>query len=570
MKLGYKQRLFLYFALIFGVFTIGIILFEQFQEKKVKTEALEEKLDIYTEVVQAYLLNQKDARSNSLDGILPLLPPNLRLSLIDKQGVVLFDNSIKNVEGLENHKNRPEILDALKDGTGTEIRTSTSNQQAYLYYVKDFGHQYIRVALPYDLQTRKFLQADNLFLYFIIALFGLMLLLVNFITSRFGNSINQLRDFALSADSNGLVDYDFPNDELGEIGTSITKSYKKLKESQNQIALEREKLLQHIHTSEEGICFVSADKKIEFYNGLFIQYLNTLTEEPSSDFSSLFSEEIFQEMNLFLSEKKANYFETQLSKQGKVFSLRVNVFEDKGFEIILNDITKHEKTRRLKQEMTSNIAHELRTPLTSIRGYLETAMVPTVDEEKKNHFVKQAHDQTLLLSEIIQDMGMITKIEEAPLSFKRKDVAFQSLFESLKEDFSDLLKEKNIELNWTIPADLTLKANRNLMYSIFRNLIDNSIRYGGESIQIQINMYKEDKDFYYFSFFDTGAGISDESYLNRLFERFYRINEGRTRDTGGTGLGLSIVKNAIGFHKGTIVARNRNEGGLEFLFQLHK
>ena len=165
---------------------------------------------------------------------------------------------------------------------------------------------------------------------------------------------------------------------------------------------------------------------------------------------------------------------------------------------------------------------------------------------------------------------MITKIEEAPLSFKRKDVAFQSLFESLKEDFSDLLKEKNIELNWTIPADLTLKANRNLMYSIFRNLIDNSIRYGGESIQIQINMYKEDKDFYYFSFFDTGAGISDESYLNRLFERFYRINEGRTRDTGGTGLGLSIVKNAIGFHKGTIVARNRNEGGLEFLFQLHK
>lgn len=95
-------------------------------------------------------------------------------------------------------------------------------------------------------------------------------------------------------------------------------------------------------------------------------------------------------------------------------------------------------------------------------------------------------------------------------------------------------------------------------------------QYAGEGIEIRVSKYKEDKDFYYFSFYDTGIGIYDETHLTRLFERFYRINEGRTRDTGGTGLGLSIVKNAVAFHKGTITAKNRKEGGLEFLFQLHK
>ena len=123
-------------------------------------------------------------------------------------------------------------------------------------------------------------------------------------------------------------------------------------------------------------------------------------------------------------------------------------------------------------------------------------------------------------------------------------------------------------MQWHVPEDLTVKGNQNLLYAIFRNLADNAIRYAGENINIRITKYNEDKDFYYFSFYDTGIGIADEIHLNRLFERFYRINEGRTRDSGGSGLGLSIVKNAVAFHKGTITVKNRKEGGLEFIFQL--
>ena len=570
MKLSYKQRLFLYFAIIFTVFTIGVVVFEQSREKRFRTEALEEKLDAYTEIVNAELLNNANDYSQVLDSLTRLFPQNMRLSLIDKQGNVLFDNSIEDLSELENHAKRPEIIGAFEKGKGRDIRTSASNNHEYLYYAKKIGGQYIRVALPYDIQTQRFLKTDNVFLYFIVGLFLAMLLIMNIVTNRFGKSIKELRDFVINSNNEEIPEFNFPNDELGEIGSKITDNYRQLKERKKEVDSEREKLLQHVHSSEEGICFFSANKKVEFYNGLFIQYLNNLTDESGSDPSAVFSDSVFSEMNQFIAENKNNYFETLINKQGKTFSLRVNIFEDKSFEITLNDITKQEKTRLLKQEMTGNIAHELRTPVTSIRGYLETVLEQSLDEEKKKHFITQAFEQTIVLSELIQDMTLITKMEEAPQSFKLENIDIIQILQKLKKDLSPSLEEKNIDMQWTLPDSLIVKGNQNLLYSIFRNLTDNAIHYAGEGIKIHISKYNEDKDFYYFSFHDTGAGIPNEKHLTRLFERFYRINEGRTRETGGSGLGLSIVKNAIAFHKGTIMAKNRKEGGLEFLFKLHK
>jgi len=571
MKINYRQKLFLYFVIIFALFAIGIAFLEQTRERKYKTFALEDKLDDYANIVNR-MLEEHPNDLSSVDSLLKLFPSNIRLTLIDRQGNVFYDNAIHLLQSMENHAGRPEIINARKTGKGSNIRLSASTDKKYLYYAKQFTPYYIRVALPYDIQVRHVLKPDTLFLYYIFSLFVVMLLLINVAAGRFSKSIRSLRDFTNEVEQGNLnTQIRFPQDELGEISTKIAENYLKLKESKREIDLEREKLLQHVLTSEEGLCFFSANKTVQFYNGLFIQYLNIIIDEANSNPAIVFSDVSFAKVTSFLSQKdiKENYFETQINKHGKTFVVRVNMFDDRSFEIILNDITKKEITRRMKQEMTGNITHELRTPVAGIRGCLETILEHQLEPEKKQYFIERAYNQVLALSEIIQDMSLITKIEDTPQSFKLEAASINKLLEELRKDLEIQLQEKNIRMEWNV-ENAVVKGNYNLLYSIFRNLTDNVIRYAGTNVTVFINKYSEDKDFYYFSYSDTGPGIPDEQHLNRLFERFYRITEGRTRDTGGSGLGLSIVKNAISFHRGTIVAKNKPDGGLEFLFNLPK
>jgi len=493
----------------------------------------------------------------------------LRITILDLSGNVLFDNAVENVERLENHIGREEVIDArtTTTNTGSHIRLSESTDIKYLYFAKKYSGNYVRVALPYDIEVRQFIKADNLFLYFLIIIGGVSLFLIHRITHQFGSSIKRLHNFAMQPSDTSI---NFTDDEIGVIGNKILENYKQIEAHKKNLTLEKQKLLQHIQISEEGICFVSSSGKVEYHNGLFIQYLNQLTDEPKSEAYEILIDPTFETLHDFLVHGEDNYFETQINKHGKIFSLRAIIFDDKSFEIILTDISQQEKTQKLKQEITGNIAHELRTPVTGIRAYLETVLDQTLPDDKKEYFIRQAYTQTMTLSEMIKDISIISRVEEAPNSFDLEAVDIAHLLTNLKEEKEKSMAEKNIKLQWDLPENCIVKGNLSLLNSIFRNLIENSIRYAGENIEIRISVYKEDEKFYYFSFYDTGKGIQNETALNRIFERFYRVHEGRTRDTGGSGLGLSIVKNAVLFHKGRITAKNRKNAGLEFIFNLHK
>lgn len=567
MKLSFRQRLFLYFALLFTAFAVGIALLEQSRESTFKTEALEEKLDIYTQIIQTTIGNTRISYDSAINSVQSFLPNDLRITIIDAHGKVQYDNMVADISKMENHANRPEIISSAQYGKGKDIRESVSNHHPYLYYAKKNGIVFIRVALPYNIQLQHFLKTDNLFLYFLFLLFVLSVFVIHRITQQFGTSIKRLRDFAVHPFDNQVS---FGNDELGEIGKKISESYQQVEASKKNLLLEKQKLLQHIQISEEGICFFSASQQVEFHNGLFVQYLNQLTDKPQSNPEIILHDELFFELHQFLSTRNESYFETQIKKHGKIFSLRTTLFNDNSFEIILSDSTQQEKTKQLKLEMTGNIAHELRTPITSIRAYLETILEQPLTEERKLHFTNQAYAQTLNLSEMIKDMSILAKLEEAPQSFESERVKLEPLLQKIRSELSVELLQKDIQWDWQLPYNITIQGNLNLLTSIFRNLIENAIRYAGEHIKVHLSVFNEDSEYYYFSFYDTGIGISDETHLNRLFERFYRVQEGRTRDTGGSGLGLSIVKNAVHFHKGNITAKNRKEGGLEFIFQLHK
>lgn len=569
MRLNFRLQLFLYVALAFSLFTLSVYLFEQSQEKKFKTEAIEARLDAYIDVIQNSIANKSvDDYLITLKSIESLFPSNLRLSIIDHNGKVMYDNSVSDYSGLENHLTRPEVSEARKNKTGADIRISQSTQKKYLYYCKNERNLFVRVALPYDIQVQQFFKPDNVFLYVIILLFLTVLFILNKISNSFSKSIVELRDFALAPKKDTKLN--FPKNEIGEIGKEIAANYTQLRESKEQIELDKEKLLQHIHNSKEGICFYSPQKNAEFYNGLFIQNIHTITDEPTTEPSIIFSDNTFEELQHFLENTQQHFKEYNLSKQGKIFSIRIVKFEDRSFEVIINDISKQEELKKIKQQMLSNIAHELRTPVAGIRGYLETILEKPLDEKTNQHFLSQAYHQTKVLSDLIQDMNLINKMDEEGNTLKKVTLNLLALLEKIQDEYSLTLIEDNIKLQLSIPESTVINANESLINSLFKNLIDNAIRYAGNGISISISMYKEDNEFYYFSFYDTGIGIPDEKHLVRIFERFYRVDEGRTRDTGGSGLGLSIVKNVVSIHGGNIIAKNRKGGGLEFLFSLRK
>lgn len=259
-----------------------------------------------------------------------------------------------------------------------------------------------------------------------------------------------------------------------------------------------------------------------------------------------------------------------IDKNGRIFAVECIIFQDDSFEISINDITQEKEQALLKKQLTQNIAHELKTPVSSIQGYLETIVNnPTLPREKINAFLERSYAQSNRLAHLLRDISVLTRMEEAPNMIETEPVNLTTMMRNILNEVTLELEEKQITAHNMLPEGLTVQGNSSLLYSIFRNLTDNAIAYAGTHISITIRCFREDERFYYFSFSDTGVGVGPE-HLSRLFERFYRVDKGRSRKLGGTGLGLAIVKNAVILHGGTIFAKNTPSGGLEFIFTLSK
>jgi signal transduction histidine kinase len=228
--------------------------------------------------------------------------------------------------------------------------------------------------------------------------------------------------------------------------------------------------------------------------------------------------------------------------------------------------TRHEQDR-LKRELTQNVAHELKTPVASIQGYLETILNnPDITEETRCQFLERCHAQSERLTSLLRDISTLNKLDDAPQMQNFEQVNIAEIIESIKKETALQLSERKMSFVNNILSDAIVYGNRSLLYSIFRNLTDNAIAYAGERTTITITGSKE-PTCWKFTFSDDGIGIGKE-HLPRIFERFYRVDKGRSRKMGGTGLGLAIVKNAILLHHGTITAANNPGGGLRFTFTI--
>ena len=461
----------------------------------------------------------------------------LRLTLVDAStGGLLFDSSMPDgTASADNHGGRPEVLQAISQGVGYDVRRLSSVHNEDFFYVATYNPEYsfvVRSSMPYVIALNTDNTAETVLFAIAAVVVSIVLYLVYRMIKHAGTS-----DFAT------------------------------------------QKLLKHLRIAQEGIAIFDSGYRIVFANTLFSEYADLLSQNHLSKLDDILQQPELSKVKRFIDSggyrnntvRDAFVFD-KVEVSGRVFALRGVLFGDNGFEVSINDITANEEQARIKNQITQNVAHEFKTPVCSIQGYLETILenYPTnMDDEQLQHFLKRCYSQSNRLSNLVQDISQLNSMTNGVQRLNREVVDLYRLLADMISEVNDKIAEHRITVNNNLPQSLILYADPSMLYSIFRNLIDNALSYAGEGAVVEINCFREDDEFCYFSFSDNGVGVPEE-HLPRLFERFYRVDKGRSRKLGGTGLGLAIVKNAVALHGGTISARNVQGGGLEFVFKLQR
>lgn len=577
-RIPFSQRLFWSVFFMFLGFTVCFLLFQYQREREFAQEKLNNVLSNYNYQLFRKCQQSTDINKTVISFMDDIPQKDLRVTIIDPSGDVLFDNS--GTDEFNNHNDRSEVRKARLYNEGFAIRSSESTGKRYFYSASNIGGYIYRSALPYDPYVRGILTVNKDFIYFM----ALMTLIFFFVLSRFtfsiGKTISKLRDFALNVEKDRMpaVDYVFPNDELGDISQNIVTLYHRQQKAKNELSMEREKLIKHFQYSKEGFAMFTSEGREILSNILFIQFINVISDtqihqvEDVTDIVELEPIRTFLNKNIRnLNRKKKVLRESvTIDKNGKIFLIECILFLDNSYEISINDISRQEEESRMKRQLTQNVSHELKTPVSSIQGYLETILSnPDLSPDKRQFFLERCYSQSTRLTGLLRDISVLNRLDEASEMFDLTEVNITKLIAEIQKECSQDMEEKHITSEIILPGDPTVFGNNSLLYSIFRNLYDNAIAYAGENIKITVNCYKEDPKYYYFSFSDNGVGIPEE-HINRIFERFYRVDKGRSRKIGGTGLGLSIVKNGVNFHKGQISAKSSPGKGVTFFFTLKK
>ncbi|MBQ7947110.1 MAG: two-component sensor histidine kinase [Bacteroidaceae bacterium] len=463
----------------------------------------------------------------------------LRLTLISPAtGNVLYESSALAGDAWissENHAARPEVVQAKSDGLGYAVRRlSTATGEEY-FYVATYDEEFnfiVRSSMPY-----KFVYTHNTTRHIVVLFVSAFLVaLLIIIMYRVAQAIGSK-----------------------ELAT--------------------QKLLMHLSIAQEGLAFFDNRKRLLFANSLFSEYGDFISAKHLADTGDILAQPEFRKIKRFIDNDgylnnttRESTIHDKVEVSGRTFSLRCVLFKDGSFEVSINDITRAEEQSRIERQLTQNVAHEFKTPVCSIQGYIETILEnypANLTAEQMMHFLQRCHSQSNRLNALVQDMQNLNNMNDTLQKVKKEPVDIAQVVGSIQQEIDNKLAEQQMSVQNKLPARLLLMGDAGKIYSIFRNLFDNAVAYAGQGSVITISCFRSDARYYYFSFRDNGAGVPQE-HLPRIFERFYRVDKGRSRKLGGTGLGLAIVKNAVALHGGTISAREAQGGGLEFVFKLRR
>ncbi len=491
-----------------------------------------------------------------------------RITIIRPDGLVLADSE-KDPKTMENHKGRPEVKMALRGKTGKSLRFSVTVKQEMLY-----------VALPIEkdgkitgiIRTSLFLKdINNLLATLKTKILQIVLLVVIFsllIAFLFSRGLSQpIRKLATAAREVASENFDVrvslrTNNELRELANSFNYMAEKIKALFTDISLKKEELNNIISSLQEGFLVLDKKGEIILCNDSFKKIAENDTPEGKLWWEVVRSAPLDELIKRGLEEKKNLIEEIALGE--KIFLTSITFIPSMNeISLIFHNITEVKRLEKIKKDFVVNVSHELRTPLTAIKGFVET-----LDEEidtKHKHYLDILKKHTDRLINIVQDLLLLSKIEEKNVELNIEQVNLKSLIGDILVLFENKIKEKGLELNLALDDVPPIKGDAFKLEQMLINLIDNAVKYTDKG-EIEISLEKEDK-YVVIGIKDTGIGIPDKD-IDRIFERFYVVDKSRSRKLGGTGLGLSIVKHIVLLHNGKIDVESTPGKSTKFTIRL--
>jgi two-component system phosphate regulon sensor histidine kinase PhoR len=373
----------------------------------------------------------------------------------------------------------------------------------------------------------------------------------------------------------------FSKDELSTLTKTINEMIVQLRNKIEEITIEKEYLQTVLKGMAEGVLVVDDRGRIVMINDALRKLFSLSTEvvdkTPLEVIRNSELEGTIQEA--IRGEKNSSLELTLPSFLGKTFEVNVvgilpsdEEFHKMGKGIrgaiaVFHDISRLKELEKIRQDFVANVSHELRTPLTTIKGYAETLLEGALKEEVAYQFVQVIKRQSDRLTKIVEDLLALSKIELKEFQLKIETLPFHELAEDVLRYIQEATEKKKISISLELPTPLMVKGDRHYLEQILINLIDNAIKYGREGGKITVSAVQRNQSEVEISVIDNGIGIPKED-LPRIFERFYRVDKGRSQELGGTGLGLSIVKHLISAHGGRVWAESQFGEGSTFYFTL--
>ena len=490
-----------------------------------------------------------------------------RATVIDSSGKVLADSEA-NADSLENHAARPEFVAALNGQPGTAVRDSATLGTPFLYVAMPIPGGAVRMAYPLtvlqqaDRQVRNGLIKSSAVAVFAAVVFAF------FATQSLGRRLTRITDFAeriAAGDLSARIQED-SSDEVAHVATALDKTARKLEDGFRALENSRQTLETLLNSMQEPVIAVSADGRVLWANQRMERLLPSGVRLGEPLVQSARDPEILRAVQHALDTRDVTLARAAKIFSGRIFDLTAAPMPGGGAVAVLHDQTEIERVEKTRRDFIANVSHELRTPLTSIQGYTETLLETNATPETVREFLEIIRKNAARMARLTEDLLVLARVESGERSFKYEMVLPHDLLHDVEQTFHEIADGNGVRMSVINTASSPVFVDRDAIHQVFANLVENALKYGESGKRIIVGASETDDGVQFFVR-DFGEGISSE-HLPRLFERFYRVDKTRSRESGGTGLGLAIVKHVVRAHGGSIKAESELNHGATFYFTL--